>query len=97
ERFLTIGDFIPPGEGSFERMNRTTALKEEGATYYLFDNFSLTSYSSMETGSFELEKPFCLKNIYFGFDSYELRPEAFEELAILAGFLNQNPNLMLEI
>lgn len=96
ERFLTIGDFTPPGEGSFEMMNGTTS-GEKGASYYLFDHFSLTSYSPMETRSFEIEKPFSLKNVYFEFDSYELRPETFEELAILAEFLSRNPNLVLEI
>jgi len=38
-----------------------------------------------------------LKNIFFEFDSYDLRPESISELEYLRDFLVRNPELRIEI
>jgi len=38
-----------------------------------------------------------LNNIFFDVDKFDLRPESLTELEKVAGFLNQNPNLTIEI
>ncbi len=45
----------------------------------------------------ESEAPIKLNNIYFDFDRYELKPESFSELDRLFKFLNDNPEIKIEI
>ena len=95
EKYLTIGDFTAPGEGVFEEMyTGKSQLKEGGASYYLFDHFSLRS---KEPVRFVPEKLFTLEKIYFDFDSYELNESAFEDLNNLANHLKSEDDLVLEI
>ncbi len=97
EKYLTIGDFITPGEGHFEKMFAAKYhLKEGGSTYYLYDHFSLTRKRENLT-KYITEKPFSLEKIYFAFDSHILNELAFDELSDLAKYLKIKEELALEI
>lgn len=94
ERFLTIGDFTPPGEADFIMMGGEEELIEGRSTYYLFDNFSLKSVSPRHFITLEL---FNLRDLYFEFDSHHLQSSALAELKNLADYLKMNDNLLLKI
>lgn len=97
EKYLTIGDFIPPKESYFEKMFAAKYhLKAGGSTYYLFDHFSLTQKKESLT-KYMTERPFSLEKIYFTFDSHILNELAFEELSDLANYLKLKKELALEI
>lgn len=97
ETYLTIGDFIPPQVGQYEKMLKMTyQLKGGRSVYYLFDNFSLSKLNP-EKKSFAIEEPFSLENIYFEFDSYKLNPSAISDLSELAKFLKSNTEIILKI
>ncbi len=97
EEFLTIGDFIPPGQANIEKMSVDSKMKEDDdASYYLFDSFSLEEIVA-EPEPYLIEKPFSVENIYFEFDSYELNDSSFQELSTLAEYLKRNDDLLLVI
>lgn len=65
-------------------------------------NFEQIGYSINDTLNVWLTptksgKHFALRNIYFEVDQYELRPESFTELSILADFLKNNPKIKVQI
>ncbi|XOV95158.1 MAG: OmpA family protein [Bacteroidota bacterium] len=93
EAYLTIGDFIPDGEGGFERRLGT---RGKNVNYYYFDHFTLER-KFIEPEEYEVEKPFSLNRIFFEFDSYVLNDSAFLELHGLANYLIEHVNLGLEI
>ena len=98
EKYLTIGDFTKPGEGSFEKMfTAKSQLKEGGSTYYLFDNFSLVPIRREEPSFFVTDKPFSLEKIYFDFDSFKLNKSGFDQLNALSDHLKSKEELTLEI
>jgi outer membrane protein OmpA-like peptidoglycan-associated protein len=68
-------------------------LKEEKSFGERTENIKMVSVKSMQ----ESEQPVQLNNIYFDFDSYELKPESFSELDRLYKFLNDNPEIKVEI
>jgi outer membrane protein OmpA-like peptidoglycan-associated protein len=46
---------------------------------------------------FQLNKTFALKNIYFDYDKWDIRPDAAIELDKLVRFINDNPTLVFEL
>ena len=57
------------------------------------ENIKLVSVKSLQ----ESESAIKLNNIYFDFDSYDLKPESFTELDRLYKFLVDNPGIKVEI
>ncbi|MGB5007690.1 MAG: OmpA family protein, partial [Ferruginibacter sp.] len=45
----------------------------------------------------EIGQVFRLNNVFFDFDKYDLRPESFVELDRVVGFLNEYPNIEIEM
>ncbi|HAO47062.1 MAG TPA: hypothetical protein DCQ97_09060, partial [Chitinophagaceae bacterium] len=45
----------------------------------------------------EIGQVFRLNNVFFDFDKYSLRPESFVELDRVVGFLNEYPNIEIEM
>jgi len=76
----------------------------EGYLFYS-QNFNLknsTSFHQAQQFDIYLEPvkagdKIILSNIFFGFDSYELKQESYSELNQLITFLNRNPRLKVEI
>lgn len=56
-------------------------------------NFPLIPIDSILTGKEAIE----LKNIFFDFDDFSLKPTSYAELDRLIDFLNQNPEIYIEI
>ncbi len=96
----TTGDYkiiLPYGENySF--------MAAKDAYYSISENLDLNDYSSYK----EIEKNlfltkieagsiFRLNNVFFDFDKFELKAESFPELNRLIQYLNENPNVQIEI
>ncbi len=64
-----------------------------GDSYIFADSVSLHSISEM------IDSSLCvvIKNIFFDFDKYDLRPESMGEIRHLAKFLADNPDLIVQI
>jgi outer membrane protein OmpA-like peptidoglycan-associated protein len=74
-------------------VSKEVDLIEEKSFGERTENIRMVSIKSMQ----ESEQPVQLNNIYFDFDSYELKPESFSELDRLYKFLNDNPEIKVEI
>lgn len=46
---------------------------------------------------FELNKPYILRNVYFGFDHSHLKPESKYEIDKIVKMLTENPNMVIQI
>jgi len=68
-------------------------LTEEKSFGEMTVNIKLVSVKSLQ----ESETPLKLNNIYFDFDRYELKLESFSELDRVYKFLNDNPEIKVEI
>ena len=68
-------------------------LTEEKTFGERTENIKLVSVKSLQ----ESESAIKLNNIYFDFDSYDLKPESFTELDRLYKFLVDNPGIKVEI
>ncbi len=68
-------------------------LREEKSFGERTENIKMVSIKSLQ----ETESSIKLNNVYFDFDSYELKSESFSELDRLYKFLNDNPEIKVEI
>ena len=68
-------------------------LREEKSFGKMTVNIKMVSVKSLQ----ESESAIKLNNIYFDFDSYELKPESYSELDRVYKFLNDNPEIKVEI
>ncbi|TVR71194.1 MAG: tetratricopeptide repeat protein, partial [Marinilabiliales bacterium] len=95
------GEFLVP-----ITMGRNYALNVSGEGYLFYsDHFSLSGFTPQSDPYLkdiplnpirEGEKT-VLRNIFFEFDSYELKPESIVELDYLVSFLNNNPAIRIRI
>ncbi len=95
------GEFLVP-----IATGRDYALNVSGEGYLFYsDHFSLSGFSP-QTDPYLKDIPLnpikegektVLRNIFFEFDSYELKPESIVELDYLVGFMNNNPAIRIRI
>jgi outer membrane protein OmpA-like peptidoglycan-associated protein len=95
------GEFLVPiATGRDYALN----VSKKGYLFYS-DNFSLKGFSH-QTDPYLKDIPLhkirtgektILRNIFFAFDSYELKPESIVELEKLSEFMHQNPDLRIRI
>jgi outer membrane protein OmpA-like peptidoglycan-associated protein len=97
------------GEGNFlislpSGHNYALNISKPGYLFYS-ENFSFAETHN-RTDPLLKDVPLCpakigekviLKNIFFGFDSFELQPESQTEINKIIEFLNHNPNIRVEI
>ena len=78
-------------------------VKKEG---YVYETRYISQYDSaykspatldVEIQPIELNKPYQINDIYFGFNSYDLTPESLPVLDQLIEFLRDNPSVSIEI
>jgi peptidoglycan-associated lipoprotein len=70
---------------------RTDNISTKGLKY------SERFYADFEVEEIVIGKPIVLENIYYDFDKYHIRPDAAIELDKLVKFLNDNPELEIEL
>lgn len=58
---------------------------------------SLTLHEDFQMLALDMERSFVLNNIYFDSESWNIRPDAAEELDKLARLINDNPELSFEL
>lgn len=101
--------FSDPGTGEFLvpiTTGRDYALNVSAGGYLFYsDHFSLSGFAH-QTDPFLKDVPLhpvregektVLRNIFFEFDSYELKPESLVELEKLVEFMNHNPGISIRI
>ncbi len=104
-----IQSFSDPGTGEFllpVTTGNDYALNVSVKGYLFYSgHFSLTGFAH-QTDPYLKDIPLypikegeksILRNIFFEFDSYELKPESIVELEKLIGFMNSNPDTRIQI
>jgi outer membrane protein OmpA-like peptidoglycan-associated protein/tetratricopeptide (TPR) repeat protein len=104
-----IDSYSDPGTGEFLvpiATGRDYALNVSSEGYLFYsENFALSGFAHQQD-PFLMDVPLdqimkgrktVLKNIFFEFDSYKLKPESIIELEKLAEFMNDNPGTRIRI
>ncbi len=104
-----IRSWSDPGTGEFLvpiTTGRDYALNVSSSGYLFYsDHFSLSGFAH-QTDPYLKDIPLhpiktgertILRNIFFEFDSYELKPESLVELEKLTEFMNSNPGIRIKI
>lgn len=71
--------------------SRTDEVVTKGLKY------SQDFFADFEVEEIVIDKPIVLKNIYYDFDRWEIRPDAAKELDKLVKLLQDNPNIDIEM
>ncbi|MFX0555226.1 OmpA family protein [Maribacter sp. CXY002] len=104
ENYLIIGNFK---DNKSTRKFKTKRKATQGSYYYL-DMVSLVPKSNRKTNAevlepvlsnekYEIDKTNTFKNVLFGFDTYNLKPEAKKELNQIVAFLQKNETLVITL
>jgi flagellar motor protein MotB len=104
-----IRSFSDPGTGEFLvpiTTGRDYALNVSSSGYLFHSEHFSFSVFAHQTDPYLKDVPLSriregektiMRNIFFGFDSYELKPESLAELKKLTEFLNGNPGISIRI
>jgi outer membrane protein OmpA-like peptidoglycan-associated protein len=106
---LVMESSSAPGEGDFlvslpAGRNYALNVSKPGYLFYS-DNFSLAGIhrlidpflKDVPLSPIRQGETVILKNIFYGFDSFEVKPESQAELNKIIEFLNSNPSVQIEI
>lgn len=91
---------FPKGKGGVT--NYTLAVQKEG---FVFKNISLSIPNSktmtlnrrIELDPITVNKAVRLRNIYFDFNKWNIKPESNRELNVLVNFMKKNPTVIIEV